>query len=53
MEKNNASKDRFIAILAGMTPDDINEFIKEKGKEPKLVKPFIKVIEDEGVEYEY
>ena len=43
MEKKK-NKDEFIKKLASMTPEDINQLIKEKGKKPKLVKPFIKVI---------
>lgn len=51
MAKN---KDEFIKTLASMTPEEINNLIKEKGKKPKLVKPLIKVVEgDEGTEYEY
>lgn len=34
-------KESFIEILKSCTPEDINEIIKEKGKEPKLTKAII------------
>lgn len=36
-----------------MTPEDINIFIREKGKQPKLMKPFQKVMYNiDGTEME-
>lgn len=33
MNKND-NRDKFLAILSSSTPDQINELIKQKGKEP-------------------
>ena len=41
MTQNN--KQDFIQMISRMSPEDITQFIKDKGKKPKLVKPFIKV----------
>lgn len=37
--KEKVSKENFIEFLASMTPEEINEMIKEKGKPPKLISP--------------
>lgn len=34
-------KDDFLKSLKNITPEEINKIIKEKGKEPKPVKPII------------
>ena len=50
----SVKKKNFIELLSKMTPEDINNLIKEKGKKPKLIKPFIKVVPGmEGEIYEY
>ena len=35
------NKDSFIEALTCMTREEIAKYIKEKGKEPKMIKPFI------------
>ena len=42
---SNMTKADFIAVLAHMTPLEMNKFIEEKGKKPKQITPFI-VMED-------
>lgn len=34
-------KDDFIDFLASATPEEVNSFIKEKGKPPKLIEPLV------------
>lgn len=34
-------KSDFLKLLLSMTPEEINKIIKEKGKEPKLVRGVI------------
>ena len=38
------NKDTFLKTLKNITPEEIEKIIKEKGKEPKIIKPisFIK-----------
>ena len=43
--QDNNRKNEFISKLAKMTPEDMNAFIRDKGKKPKLVKPFQKVFD--------
>lgn len=51
--KSKSTKNDFINKLATMTPEDINIFIREKGKQPKLMKPFQKVMYNiDGTEME-
>ena len=38
---NEEKKKDFINILSSMTPKEINELIEQKGKDRKLVNPFI------------
>lgn len=38
---SNMTQTDFISVLTSMTPNEINQFISEKGKKPKLIKPFI------------
>lgn len=35
------NKENFLAILSSLTIEEINTIIKEKGKEPKLITPFV------------
>lgn len=35
------NKDAFIEALTCMTKEQIAQFIKTKGKEPRMIKPFI------------
>lgn len=35
------NKESFIDALTCMTREDIAKYIREKGKEPKMIKPFI------------
>ncbi len=37
-------KDNFLALLASMTPEEINQLILNKGKERKLIDPLIPII---------
>lgn len=39
--KVSLPKDDFIDYLSSLTPEEINEYIKQKGKKAKLVSPFI------------
>lgn len=34
-------KSKFLELLLSVTPEEINKIIKEKGKEPKLVRGVI------------
>lgn len=34
-------KDDFIQFLASATPEEVNQYILEKGKPPKLIEPMI------------
>lgn len=38
---NGVSKDNFIEFLANATPEEVNQYILEKGKPRKLVEPMI------------
>lgn len=38
-DKSKLSKNEFIAYLASLSQEEINNLIKEKGKEPKLIEP--------------
>lgn len=35
------NKDDFLKLLTSASREEIAQFIKEKGKEPKKIKPFI------------
>lgn len=42
MKKNREEKNEdFLKKLMSMTREEMTEFIRVKGKEPKLIKPFI------------
>lgn len=41
-------RDNFISILTSMTEEDIREMIKAKGKEPKLISPYVILKEKEN-----
>ena len=43
------NKESFIDALTCMTREDIAKYIKEKGKEPKMIKPFI-IFPDDTIE---
>lgn len=34
-------KDNFIEFLASASPEEVNQYILEKGKPPKLIEPMI------------
>lgn len=34
-------KENFIELIASLTPQQLNELIAQKGKEPKLIKPVV------------
>ena len=38
---NSITKDNFIEFLANATPEEVNQYIIEKGKPRKLVEPMI------------
>ena len=38
---NSITKDNFIEFLANATPEEVNQYILEKGKPRKLVEPMI------------
>lgn len=38
-------KDKFLKFLASSSPEEINQYILNKGKPPKLIEPFV-YIED-------
>ena len=40
-KENKISKDSFISFLASATPEEINQYIAEKGKPGKLIDPMI------------
>lgn len=40
-KKYNIKKEDFIEFLASASPDEVNKFIYEKGKPPKLIEPMI------------
>ena len=40
-KKPGFKKDNFIDFLSSMTPEEINNYIKEKGKKAKPVSPLI------------
>ena len=42
-KQQDKSKEDFILQLSKMTPAEINDLIKSKGKSPKLVHVFMKV----------
>lgn len=44
IQSKKQNKNDFISKLAAMSPEEVNTFIKEKGKQPKLMKPFQKVM---------
>lgn len=49
MTNSTTKKDDFIQKLAIMTPVEINQLIQDKGKKPRLIPAFCKVIcDDEG-----
>ena len=42
MKKNKEEyKKNFLEMLKSVSKEDLASFIREKGKEPKLIKPFI------------
>lgn len=49
MTNSTTKNDDFIQKLAIMTPVEINQLIQDKGKKPRLIPAFCKVIcDDEG-----
>lgn len=40
-EKYKKNKNDFLTMLTSVTRDQLQEFIKNKGREPKMIKPFI------------
>lgn len=46
MTDKKKTKDDFIQKLSIMTPIEINQYIQEKGKEPKLTPAFCRVLCD-------
>lgn len=43
MSKKNYEKNKkdFLSMLLSVDKDDLSDFIKNKGREPKKIKPFI------------
>ena len=39
--KNKIDKDAFLKFLASSSPEEINQYILNKGKPPKLIEPLI------------
>lgn len=39
------SKDEFLDIISGTSPEQLQEFIRKNGKEPKLINPIVLVSE--------
>lgn len=39
------SKEEFIDIICGTSPEQLRDFIKQNGKEPKLINPIVLVTE--------
>lgn len=37
------NKETFLSILSSLSIEEINNIIKEKGKQPKLITPFIHI----------
>lgn len=40
-EKYRKKKSEFLSMLLSTDKDQLQEFIKNKGREPKMIKPFI------------
>ena len=40
-EKYQKDKNDFLIMLTSVNRDQLQEFIKNKGREPKMIKPFI------------
>lgn len=49
---NSIDRKNFIEKLASLSPEEINTLIREKGKKPKLVRGWCKVIEREDAKNE-
>lgn len=45
MDNKKQEKDNFLAIISCMDKDQLNDLIKEKGKQPKLIQPIFKTSE--------
>ena len=41
MSKEKLNKEGFIKVLSSMTVQEINEYIKSKGKPPKAIRPIL------------
>lgn len=41
MNTSNMEKEDFIKLLSSLSPQDTNRLIEERGKERKLVNPFL------------
>lgn len=53
IDTNSINRKNFVERLASMSPQDINTLIREKGKKPKLVYPFTKILRNEKGETTY
>lgn len=49
---NSIDRKNFIEKLASLSPEEINTLIREKGKKPKLMRGWYKVIEEENMKNE-
>lgn len=39
------TKEKFLDIITGTSPEQLQEFIRQNGKEPKLINPIILISE--------
>lgn len=46
MDNKEVQKQNFITMISSMDKDQINQFIKERGKGPKRIKPIIKLLKE-------
>lgn len=40
---NKVEKEDFIKILMSLSPEELNDMIKERGKPPKIINAFIRI----------
>lgn len=46
VDKKEIEKQNFLTMISSMDKDQLNQFIKEKGKGPKRIKPIIKLLKE-------
>lgn len=49
-ERKKYSKENFLSILSSLSIEEINDIIREKGKEPKLIIPFIIMKDNKNIQ---